>query len=54
MDASLEIKDGTKADLTVTRPRWPIQTPMIRAALEASNSANIVTAPGPTSSPITE
>lgn len=40
MDANLEIKDGTKSDITVTRPRWPIETTMIRAALEASSSTS--------------
>ena len=46
MDAGLEIKDGTKADITVTRPRWPVQTPMIKAALESSSSGVMVPASG--------
>lgn len=44
MDARQQIVDGTKPDITVTRPRWPVQTPMIKAALDASSSqANVVT-----------
>ena len=46
MDASLEIKDGSKADITVTRPRWPIETPMMRAAL--GTSGGVVPASGST------
>nr|CAB3228728.1 coiled-coil domain-containing protein 83-like [Phallusia mammillata] len=38
MDAREEIVDGTRPDLTVTRPRWPVQTPMLRAALEITPS----------------
>nr|XP_002132030.1 coiled-coil domain-containing protein 83-like [Ciona intestinalis]XP_018667846.1 coiled-coil domain-containing protein 83-like [Ciona intestinalis] len=33
LDASLQIVDGSKPDM-VTRPKWPIEPPMIRAALE--------------------
>uniref|UniRef100_H2YFX4 Coiled-coil domain-containing protein 83 n=1 Tax=Ciona savignyi TaxID=51511 RepID=H2YFX4_CIOSA len=33
IDATLQIVDGSKPDM-VTRPRWPIDPPMIRSALE--------------------
>ena len=35
LDAAQEIVDGSKPDVTVTRPRWPIETPMLRAAVES-------------------
>jgi len=46
LDAGLQIVDGSKSDVTVTRPVWPIHPSMIRSAVQSPSDVHAVTPGG--------